>query len=520
MFPPRLFLVYCLILAVSLGLAVFLARRVKFPALSHSLGALVVSGLALLHAWFYWLAYMTRHAQFAAGATDFSHFLQCLWKMSVGQAPVSTVLGTHLLRDHFSLLWYPVALWFKCFPNVSAIVLLSCLSVAAVAVALYWLTWEVTKSEWLGLAVGVSYLLNPYVQLAQLAAAHADSFNVLVIALSLLALAKRRWIWFYFLAIAAIAGKEEVGLYFGAVGLFLWLGMKEVKRGLALVVAGLASALLIRLWLMPQFGPDTQQLFVKYFSHLGGSPQGIVHTFATRPWMLVLPILQWDKLFPIFYLLAPTAFLSLLSGWALLPLAAAIWFKSIGNYPAMYNYWDHYSLHVMPFLYFACAWGMKCCLAEGGWGAKLAGKLKVGRMESFLAALLLALALLVNLESGDNPLGRKFYGQAHVLTAHQRAGKAILAAVPPQASVLTEENISPHLAFRPRLYLLHQWMPDPVEFARTHEMDYVVIDLRSQRLPEDYWRRLQAVADYFGKQGYVKERDETGWVVYKRRPQD
>lgn len=518
MFPPRLFLIYCLILAVSLGLAVLISRKVKLPELSYPAGFIVLGLLALLHAWFYGFTYMTYHAQFSNGATDFTHFLQCLWKLSQGQAPVSSVLGMHLLRDHFSLLWYPVALAFKTLPSVETVVYLSCLSVASISVILYFVAWEATKSAWLGLAVGVSYLLNPYVQLGQLAAAHADCFSATVIAVSLLAAVKKHWPWFYGLALLAIAGKEDVGLYYGALGFYLWLGQKERMHGLAVALLGAAGAIGIRLWIMPQFGPDTEQLFAKYFSHLGGSPLSILRTFATRPWMLALPLFTWEKIFPIFYLLAQTGMVSLAAGWALLPLGAAVWFKSITNYDAMYNFWDHYSLHIMPFLYLASIVGIKRLLTSPDGIVSRLG-CDHARMPACLTVFMLLLALLINMESGNNPLGRKFRPDRYVLTASQELGAKLVASIPGEASVLTEENIGPHLAFRPRLYLMSVWRKDPVEFARLHETDYVLFNLEAGNLPPAYRQKLKMVCDsYYEKQGYQKVADELGWRMYRQTP--
>jgi uncharacterized membrane protein len=474
--------------------------------------------LALAQAVYFYLTYMAGHDNFLNGAVDLATISQSLWNITQGHTPFETILGTHALRVHFSPIWYLVAQVFRIWPTIPWLVFLSTFSVALSSLIVFALGRAVLKSDWLALAMAVSYLLNPYLHLGQMAAVHAESFDICFIGLSLLALWRRRFAWFWICMLVALSGKEDVGLYYGALGIYAFFGMKERLQGVLMSVAGLLWSFAVLHYVMPAFGPDTQNL-ISRFSELGQGGNGdFVKNLFTHPWRIVTPILQWEKIFTLFYLIAQTAFSVFWAGWALVPLGAAIWLKSITNYVGMYNFWDHYSLHVLPFLAFASILGMQAWLEHPRWQK---WRVQLGGNQvpvaTALALFILILSLFINLERGDNPLSRKFHASVYTVSAHNQLGQRLLRQIPGDASLLAQEHIAAHVSLRQRIWAVsadYAWKPGEQPLCYP---EYAVFDLQAAR-HLIYYAKVQDTAQWFyADSRYEVQIQEDGWVIFKRR---
>ncbi|MBN1596631.1 DUF2079 domain-containing protein [candidate division FCPU426 bacterium] len=536
-FPPRLFLVYCIQLVLAWLLTMLGWRLLKLRELPRTWAGVLLWTLVVLQAVFFWATYMADHYNFLNGAVDMATISQSLWNIMRGNTPFETILGTHALRVHFSLLWYAVAQIFRLWPSIAWLVLMSTLSVALTAVVLQALAREILHSEWLALAIGISYLLNPYLQLAQMAAGHADSFDTVFMALSLWALWKRRMGWFWISMLIALTGKEDVGLYYLALGIAMVCkpgccfqplapeehevrrdtGRPGVIQGLAVALAGGTWSLLAYTVLMPAFGPDTQNLISRFGGLGDGGSAGLAKNILMHPWLLLTTVCQGEKVFSIFYLLSQSAFSIFASGWALLPLGFSIWLKSITNYVGMYNFWDHYSLHIMPFLYFCTLVGLKKWMEKpifASWRQRLAGQEKAFPL--WLAFFLIVLTLLINLERGQTPFSRKFSWSRYALTDHARIGHRMLQQIPPGVSVAAQEHLAPHLSFRREIYAItsqQYWRPGEKPW---YLPEYAVFDLKgARRLP--FADKILGTADYFyATPAYIVAAEEDGWVIFKK----
>lgn len=59
-----------------------------------------------------------RHALFQSTAFDLGIFDQAVYLLSQNQEPLSTFTGSHILGDHAAIIFYPIALLYKIYPNV------------------------------------------------------------------------------------------------------------------------------------------------------------------------------------------------------------------------------------------------------------------------------------------------------------------------------------------------------------------------------------------------------------------
>lgn len=508
MFPPRLFWIYCLYLFIAFwGSYVFL-KRWQLPEISRRIGQWTILCAMIINAAFFFFYYLAGHYNFSYGAVDYATIVQTIWNMANGHVPFESILGTHTFRVHFSPLFYLVALLFKLWPTHEWIVFLSVLSVTSVAYILYLIVLHELEFTWLAVAIGLSYLLNPYIQFSQLAAVHAESFCIVPITLSIYFMLKRSWLWFALFMFLGLLGKEDAGLYYFGLGLFMLLDQKVKVAGVLTMAIGTIYSLSVVGLVMPLFGPDTQHLTLKYFSQLGSTLPEIGKRLLFHPWIVATVFLHWKKIFPIFYILAQTGFLSILSGWALLPLIIALALKSITNYTAMINYWDHYFLHVAPFLYFATIMGIKKLLVPRKNDERI-------KWAYYISGVLILLSLLINLERGQNFLSRKFRPASFKLTENSRVGRQLLNQLPPTASILVQEQLAPEVCFRRHLYAISchsDWNARNYDF-RT--IDFVVLDLNLPLAP-NYAKVYQQANHWLSQNPDFSLIDsQDGWRIYR-----
>ena len=517
MFPPRLFWVTIIevVLAAVLGRA--LAARTADRRLNDRGAKTVLALLVPLHAVYFWALYLAGHDNFLNGAVDTATIAQSLWNIASGFRPYETILETHMLRVHFTPWWYLLSLVFAWHPSIPWLIWLSCFSVSAGAWFVYLLGRDRLESAGFGLALAVSFLLNPYLQFGQLAAAHAENFVLPWILASLVALNRRNWGAYALFAVLACLGKEDIGLYYAVLGVVLALGRGFRRVGVATAVPAVAYSLFVYLWWMPQFGPDTQDL-INRFGHFGGTAREIAKTLILRPDRVALAMASWDKLFEIFYLLATTGFSLLAAGWAALPAAAAAALKSLTQYRGMYLFRDHYALTVMPFLYWGAVEGTAAVFAgrfprPARW---LLGPPGSGRVRA-AAWFFGVLALLVNLERGMTPLSRKFDPSVFAVDSRNRLGEAMMRWLPPDASVLAQERLLPHVALRRRLHgALKEYAWYPGAEPRVLP-EYAVFNRPgAETLP--FGDRLLGTALFFRTHpDYELLVDLEGWELYRRR---
>jgi len=138
-----------------------------------------------------------------------------------------------------------------------------------------------------------------------------------------------------------------------------------------------------------------------------------------------------------FAMLAPLGFLPALGRWDLAGAVPALAQNLLSGDPILYNHRTQYQAFVLPFLMLA---------AIGGY-ARLAGRTP-GRFPR--VALVVAMVAGLALGSGVmNDLAATRWWP----TAERRATLALLARVPPEASVSAQERYVPHLSLRRRVFV-------------------------------------------------------------------
>jgi uncharacterized membrane protein len=293
--------------------------------------------------------------------------------------------------------------------------------------------------------------------------------------------------------VLAMSTKEEVALSVVVLALCMLLFQRRWRVGGAL----LALALLwiaVEIQLMRVASPGDYSPTIGRYASLGDSPGGIwIYTLTHPLFVLRMYVFDQARLLYLRALVAPLAYLALLSPLALAITLPALAINMLSDNPAMYSGFLQYTAESIPIVVFASIQGAGViarvgarALGELRWSHAMFNRLAHaverapgGRRLSASVALAGALVILaLGFSAHDQrdhpftPIGATFaWPQTN---AHTRAADQLVAEIPANASVSAQSNLVPHLSNRRAIYLF----PYHADSAQ-----YVLIDLKGDRYP-------------------------------------
>ena len=480
----------------------------------HGLGAtdlLLALGIAFVFAALYSASSVLRHLHFETAAFDLGIFDQAIWHYSNLEAPASTIRGyDNLLGDHFHpiLVLAAPSLWL--WDDARALLVLQSILLAVSALPVYWVVRRHFETV-VAVAWSVAYLLSWGLIGAARFDFHEVAFAVPLIALGCALVVEGR-MTAALVPIAALAlVKEDLALLIVAFGA-LYLLRRRWLAGAALVAGGVAWFLLVTKAIIPAFGDGRS---FRYWSYpaFGDGPAEAVRTIVTHPWRLLTEAVNAsDKLSTGFFLLAPFAFLSLASPLVVLlvPLVAE---RVYSDNPSFWTRNFHYTATAVPIVAIAAVDGLR----------RLRNRFGIGRRAILaVSGLLVVLAVLGNYPR--LPFEDLARGSTWRSTESERVGRRILAAIPPDAAVITQDALAPHLTHRDEIWVLPIFPPSsgderggvlPPFRARTEDADVVVVNVE---LPLSHGTEPAALARYLRSlpdRGFGLTRSEGPWLVYE-----
>jgi uncharacterized membrane protein len=106
-------------------------------------------------------AAVLRHSFLRSGGYDLGIFDQALYLISQGKAPVSSLIGMHMMADHVSLILYPLGWLYKVFPTVYLLFAVQTFAIASGLIPLYALCRQSKLSRNQAIGLSIAYLLYP-----------------------------------------------------------------------------------------------------------------------------------------------------------------------------------------------------------------------------------------------------------------------------------------------------------------------------------------------------------------------
>ncbi len=445
--------------------------------------ALLVASFAIAYA----LYGIVRHWHFETSAYDLGIFDQAIWHLSRFEAPASTISGfNNILGDHF----YPIIAllaplyWVSPHPETLIVAQAVLFAVSLVPVFIF-LADRLPRGSAYALTIACGLFWG--MQRAAAFDFHEVAFAPLAIATAILAMDKRRWPLFWISVAAIITTKEDLIPLVVMFGVFLFLKGDRL-RGAVIAVSSTVMFLIVILFVVPHFNE----------SH-GYAYTGIYADIAAHPWRL-LPVLVTPKVKVSTALMwfAPFLFLPLGSPFAMfvLPIAAE---RLLSSNP---NHWGmsfHYSAPLAPIL----------AMSAGDGLARLARAMQDGRRaRRTIAWASAATLLLASLLPGHLPLWRLLDPRHYGRTPAQLTGEEIAHTIPPQASVVAQAAIVPHLSERNQIVMLD---------SRGLDGDYVISADDFSPWPNQTIDDVRALIEQARRRGYVVVMETNGWTLLRRR---
>jgi uncharacterized membrane protein len=274
---------------------------------------------------------------------DLGIFTQLLRDYASLQAPIVPIkgVGFNLLGDHFHPLLVILAPFYAAFPSGLTLLVLQAALVAISAFVITRLAVE-KLGRVVGLCIGFAYAVSWGIDNAVAAQFHEIALALPLLAFSLVAVVRRRWLAAALWAAPLVFVKEDLGLTALVIGVVLFL--RGARRlGAALCAWGLFWFAVTTMLILPLLNPHGTWDYGGS-SNIGGS---LLHPFQTLASLVTTP-----KLETIILLTLATAALGCRSSISLAVLPTLAWrFLSDNS-----SYWGpdwHYSAVLMPIVFVA-----------------------------------------------------------------------------------------------------------------------------------------------------------------------
>lgn len=526
----------------------------------------VVVAMALAFVLYFTLFLWAKQDAFQTNAEDLGIMDQALWNTLHGaplhQTICNSVSDVNCLGDvsrlgiHFEPIMFPISLLYLVAPSPKTLQFFQAAVVALGAFPAFWIGARRLGSNLAGVVFAGVYLLYPALQAATVYDFHAVTLSAAFLMFALYFMLTRNDLGLFVACVLALSTKENIVADVGMIGLSVVLLQRRWRTGgalIALTVVWLAVELLI----MRHFSPIGHSPTAGRYAYLGKGPVSAVRTILTHP----VQILQQHVFDPggVHYLrvlLAPSAYLSLLS-----PLTLAIAIPSVGvnllsSEPLMREGIYHYNANIVPVLVLAAIESVYWLRALGVWLARraqassrlaparetaeralggVAGSLRgvtrrwerggasqagvetatarttAGAARGVLLALLLLVSLMALYQQrkiGYTPLSTGYSWPQQ--SAHTRLANEFVALIPANASVSAQSNLVPHLSHRRDIYL-YPYQATQAQYVLLDVTDGDIYPYNGQPLAY-----AASVRQLLANPAYRVVKEEDGYILLER----
>ncbi len=411
--------------------------------------------VALLAAATYVTFSVLQWRRFESPSWDLGIFTQLARRYAHLEAPVVTIKGDgfNLLGDHFHPLLVLLGVPYRLFPHALTLLVVQGLLLAA---SVYVVGRHAVRVLGVlqGTFVGAAYAVSFGLVGAVAAQFHEIAFAVPLLALSLVALLRQRWLAAALWAAPLVLVKEDLGLTVAALGLVLWWKMRHrdtthPRLGLWLTAWGFGWAVLSTAVLIPALNTQDQWDYGSRIDVVG---------IATHPWTAItLLVDDGSKIVTLLLLVAITGFIGIRSPILAVALPTIMWrfYADNGYY---YGHTWHYSAVLMPIAFAA--------LLDGVLLARRSPRRWLRRYSFAAAPVAVAVAAMLVPQLDVARLGRP--DDLWAQSSRAAEARQVLATIPDDASVETDIGLMSYLVDRTDVFYVGN-SDNPVP-------DYVLID--------------------------------------------
>lgn len=391
---------------------------------------------------------LEKHTNFFTGRFDLGNMDQTVWNTIHGRIFVLTdpngtenILRLAFHADFILILLSPL---YYIWSDPRMLLIVQTIVLACGAFFVYVLANQIIKNKNIALALGISWLLNPFIQRQNLYDFHAVVFVSTFFIASFYFLNKKRWGLFVLFLILAALTKENIYLITTLIGFYVLFIQKKLKLGALIVVISITTFVLLTKNLIPA-AQGENYFALKYLSEFGDSVGGILFNITTHPIKTFSIILKHGGVSYVMQLLLPLGFSSLGAPLYLLFAVPDTAKNLLSNNPNLRSFNYQYTAELVPFIYLSSIYGIRRLLA-----------IKTRLISSqILFYWIIIFAIYGQWRLGALP-GAK-YAELNVFnhtTPHAAQINAYLQTIPLNASVSATNNLGAHLSERRKIYTI------------------------------------------------------------------
>ncbi len=465
------------------------------------LWACLVGGMAIL-----------KHLSFNSSAYDLGIFDQMIWNSAHGRLFENflTPDSPSRLGHHFSPLLLVLVPLYWIYADPISLLAVQALLLALAGLPIFWLARDLLHNNTVALAVLLAYLLHPATSWVALFDFHELALAAPLISTALYLLFRQRY-WFFCIALALLfLVKEDMGLVGVGMGIFILLYQRRRLLGLGVAVAGLLWTLILIRYVIPSFRPSGEYLYDILYTLPGSKPQDIITTILSHPVDFVKEMVAPNKELYTEQMFAALGALPLL-GWPALLISMPSFFTILLATllpPEIIRY--QYSATLLPSLLTATVLALR-------WLRERFNALWP-TMRPSVSVFVVTSAALGAYFYGPLPMARKFEPRLYSPAPRLEAAQQMIEQIPPEASVVAQSDLVPHLSHRRLIQVFDN--ADPAL-----RPDYYFLDTASDAIrwplpqhQDDLY--LKAISRVTTDPDYQLVANREGFMLFQHEPND
>jgi uncharacterized membrane protein len=404
--------------------------RLSAPEWAALLALMTIAALAYL------IPSYLRFTRYGIHSADLGIYTHAFWNAWQGNGLFNSPEGLDHLSSHASPGLYLLLPLYALVPHPFTLLVLNGLALVSGAIPAYLLARRLLGAA-SSLCCAMIYLCNP--ALASLNYdVHEITFALPLLLWALLFLQHRRSGLMLLTLILALSWKENVGLTVCFIGTYALIAQRKTHLGSALILLGLVWVVAGINLIIPFFGGSHGNDTMMRYAALGSDWIDLLLAPLRRPRAFWGTVFSRSTAVYLYDVLRPFGFLPVLAPqnlWlAVPPLAENI----LDGDGVMRSGQYHYEALLLPVLYFAFVGGVARLSA---WARAATSATTAARLQgAFLVLLVLSQPL-------HRTAGRALLSEIDGDAARTEIDR-IVAQVPPRVSVISPQNIQPHLSDR------------------------------------------------------------------------
>ena len=295
-----------------------------------------------------------QHHALETRAFDLGVFESIIWSTVHGRFFWSPLLLESHFAQHSSPILLTLAPIYALVPRPETLLVAQAVLLALAAWPLFLIARRMLGSETQALLVAAMYLVHPAVAGAAFYDFHELAFAPLLFFLAYLFHLEERPVLFWTAIGLLLLVKEDLSLVVVGFGLSCLIA-KRRKRGVALVIAGVAAYVLLVHIVIPHFAPPGQS-YGWYYGDLvapGEPPSAVVGAVLADPVKVARFAFEPRKLMYVLKLLGPLCFFPLLSASGAVLLGYGFTMSLLASRLPLFTVGFQYALHVVPYAFVA-----------------------------------------------------------------------------------------------------------------------------------------------------------------------